>query len=137
MKNILFGLIALIGFSATAQDVKGLSIEDFPEVIEITIAKRFLSDNVNVEVDAGQDTAIINFAGRKNYALTKEGSNNRIEFQSTADALNFFKKHGYEVTQQNGRPFVGRSNSALVKLLFFPFTITRGQRLILSKADMM
>ena len=126
----------LTGLMTQAQDVKGLSIEDFPDVIEITIAKRFLSDNVNVEVDAGQDTAIINFAGRKNYALTAEGSNNRIEFQSTADALNFFKKHGYSVTSQNGKAYFGKSNSGLLKILWLPGWFTGGQRLILSKSVM-
>ena len=126
----------LTGLMTQAQDVKGLSIEDFPDVIEITIAKRFLSDNVNVEVDAGQDTAIINFSGRKNYALTAEESNNRIEFQSTADALNFFKKHGYSVVSQNGKAYFGKSNSGLLKILWLPGWFTGGQRLILSKSVM-
>ena len=135
MKKFFVAMFALVAGVATAQDVKGLMVEDFPDTIEITVTKRLFSDNVNVNVDAGQDTAFINFAGRKNYALTHEGSNNRLEFTGTADVLSYFKGMGYDVASVNGYAYGNKGNSFLVKLLGIP-GLSRGQRLILSKAGM-
>ena len=150
----MFALIAMIGFSAAAQNnptnlvnlettptigKEMMAVDMLPDVLEVIITKRPLSSKVNVQLDASQSTAFINFAPRKNYFVVKgtkegkRGKNNRIEFNSTGAALNYFKSMGYDVVGENGYTFLGKAHTGLLQILVSPFSQARGKKLILSK----
>ena len=154
MKNLFFAVIGLITISAAAQNnptnlvnlditptigKERMMVDQLPDVLEVIITKRPLSSKVNVQLDASQSTAGINFAPRKNYFVVKgtkvgkRGKNNRIEFNSTAAALNYFKSMGYKLAGENGYTFLGKAHTGLLQILVSPFTATRGKKLLLSK----
>ena len=141
MKKVLL-LLAFIGTmgAANAQKINGMGLSDIDsDHIEITITKRFLSSKVNVALDAGQRTKFINFAPRKNYFVVEGGDRkyNKVEFLSTADALNYFSELGYHPDITNGYAIFGPASSGLLQVLWRPFTFARGERIILTKKMMM
>ena len=162
MKKVLFTLLAVAGLSlGNAQNSNPTNVENIdyipsigkeritldqlPDVIEITIVKRFLSDKVNVQLDAGQDTSFFSFAPRKTRYITKgnevdidktlfrRSRNNRIEFNSTTAVLAYFKALGYEVSLVNGYAGQGAPSSGILQLFGLGKTKSRGQRIILTK----
>ena len=147
-------MIAMISLSAAAQNnptnlvnlettptigKEMMAVDQLPDVLEVIITKRPLSSKVNVQLDASQSTAFINYAPRKNYFVvkgTKEGKRgkyNRVEFNSTASALNYFSGMGYSVVGENGYTFLGKAHTGLLQIILSPFSLTRGKKLILSK----
>ena len=123
MKNLLILAIALVTSVATAQNnptnavnfdgvatigKMRLAADMLPDVLEVTVTKRPFSTKVNAKVDAGHSQTAINFSPRKNGYLVKgtnvgkRGKNNRIEFNSTAALLSYFKDLGYDISSVNG-----------------------------------
>ena len=129
----MFALIAMIGFSATAQDVDSLPIED-ADVIYVTATKRFLSDKLNAYVDAGTDTKFINLAPRRNYYLTHEGSNNRVEFNSQAAILSYFKDKGFKRVGWDSN--LGIKRAGIWQGLLHWKALTKGNTIIFKKKSM-
>ena len=154
MKNFMFAVIGLITISAAAQNnptnlvnlditptigKERMMVDQLPDVLEVIITKRPLSSKVNVQLDASQSTAFINFAPRKNFYVVKgtkegkRGKNNKIEFNSTVAALNYFSSMGYKLAGENGYAIVGHAPSGLLQVLGLGRISARGKRLLLSK----
>ena len=152
MKNLLILAIALVTSVATAQNnptnlvnldntptigKDRIAVDMLPDVLEVTITRRPLSTKVNAKLDAGHSQTFINFSPRKNSYVVKgtnvgkRGKNNRIEFNSTAAALAYFKSMGYNVSSVNGYA-APSGHTGLLSVLGVP-AFSRGQRLILTK----
>jgi len=114
------------------------AVDKLPDLLELTITNRYFSTKVNAKLDTGHSQTYINFAPRKNGYIVKGNDNgsrgkyNRIEFNSTAAVLKYFKDMGYSIESVNGYGLSSNHNTGLLKILQIA-SRSRGQRFILSK----
>ncbi len=83
--------------SSFSQSIDGYEISKIEtEFIEIRGRQKFLSTNIVIQVDFGQDRSFLQ-SGKKTSITDEEGK--FVNFNSMVDALNFFAKYGYKFEQ--------------------------------------
>lgn len=98
-KTLFFLLLTFgaINYSVNAQTVNGVPIEEIDATyLEIVGTTRMFSNKVTVVVDFGQHISF--FASAKEISILDE-ENKPVVFNTMVDALNFFAKFGYKLSQ--------------------------------------
>lgn len=97
MKYLFFLLIAITSYSLQAQKVNGVPIENIDaEYVQIVGTNKLFSSKVTIEIDFGQRTKLL--GSYKESGIVDENEQ-RVEFNSMIDALNFMTSQGYEFVQ--------------------------------------
>ena len=94
-KYLLVALIAIVSSTVMSQTINDVHIKDLDtKYIQLTaIQKGFSATKVTVKVDLGQE--IKTFSSAKDMIIM-DAEGNRLVFNTTVDALNFFDDNGYE-----------------------------------------
>jgi len=95
MKKILVVLTLMFAFViSNGQSVNGIKVQDFKtEYIELMGESRFMSNNVTISVDYGQERKYF-----KNQII-KDEIGHVVIFNGMIAGMNFFTKYGYEFKQ--------------------------------------